>query len=583
MAANMNALAVFNEVDQFKTCEQCGLCSSACPITGREGYNIRRILKHVELELASDIANSPFPWMCTTCGRCESVCPNGVAILDIIRPLRAQTPPEFTPPEGPPPCVRACPGGIDIPGYLRLIAQGQPQAACDLIMEKVPFPGVLGRVCTHPCEEQCRRKDVNQPVSICALKRYAADQAGEPSPEVMQVAPDTGRKVAVVGSGPAGLSAAFFLRKKGHQVTVFEGRDQAGGMLRYGIPAYRLPEEVLDREIKRVLELGIELKTGQVLGRDFDLDSLKKDGFDAVFLALGLQKSRKIELEGADQDGVLWGLDFLSGVREGADIPVKERVLVIGGGNVAVDVALTAKRLGAKAVTMACLESRPEMPANPWEIEMALEEGVELLPSWGPKRVMADGGGVSGVELIRCTAVFDDQGAFAPQFDDKDLKTVEVDQVILAVGQAPDLAALAEANGELVQDNGLLATDESSRQTPVDGVFAGGDAAAGPGTVIGAIADGKRAASAIDRYLGGDGKIEPDWSERKEPPAYDGKRERGFADRVRVDHPVLPLAERQQGFAEVDLCLEQAQAIEEAGRCLQCDLEKMLVGALQGK
>ncbi len=576
MAANMNVPAIFKEVDQFRTCEQCGLCSSACPITGREGYNIRRILKHVELELTDEIANTPYAWMCTTCGRCESVCPNGIAILDIVRPLRALTAPQFTPPEGPPPCVRACPGGIDIPGYLRLIAQGKPQEACDLIMERVPLPGVLGRVCTHPCESECRRKDVNQAVSICALKRYAADQAGEPSPEVMQVAPDSGRKVAVVGSGPAGLSAAFFLRKKGHQVTIFEGREQAGGMLRYGIPAYRLPAEVLDREIGRILDLGIELKTSRRLGRDFDLDSLKKDGFDAVFLALGLQKSRRIDLPGADLEGVLWGLDFLTAVRGGQDVSLARRVVVIGGGNVAVDVALTARRLGAESVTMACLESEAEMPANPWEVEMAREEGVEILPSWGPARVLDSGGRVAGLELVRCTAVFDDQGRFAPSFDQSQTQSLEAEQIILAVGQASDLEGLAP---ELV-DRGLVKVEDDSTQTAQEGVFAGGDAASGPGTVIGAIAQGKRAAAEMDRFLGGDGKVEPDWSQRKEPADYDGKREPFFADQGRVEHPCLPLDQRGD-FAEVELCLEEAQARLEAGRCLQCDLERRLVSRIQ--
>ena len=388
-----------------------------------------------------------------------------------------------------------------MPGYVRLIAQGRPQEAYQLILESVPLPGVLGRVCTRPCELQCRRGEVNQPVSICALKRFAADKAGPPSQALFKVASDTGHKVAVIGSGPAGLTAAFFLRKKGHQVTVFEAKSKSGGMMRYGIPAYRLPEEVLDREIERILSLGIELQTNQQLGRDFDLPKLQQDGYEAIFLALGLPESRKINLEGADLPGVLWGLDFLSAVKEGRGAQIKERVLVIGGGNVAVDVALTARRLGAKEVTLACLENRHEMPANPWEIQMALEEGVKLMPSWGPRRILGENAHVTGFELVRCTAVFDAQGCFCPQFDEQIIHTDQIDQVILAVGQTADLSCLA---GECCcqADQSLIEADSQTQATSLPGVFAGGDMAVGPGTIIQAIASGKRAATNIDSTWG---------------------------------------------------------------------------------
>ena len=287
----------FKETSMLSACEQCGCCSSACPVTGIRDFNVRRIVRHVELDLIDEIANTPFPWYCTTCGRCETVCPNGIGILDIMRPLRAMTPLEFGPPaDAPPPCVGACPAGTDVPGYLRLIAEGKPEEACALILEKVPFPGILGRVCMHPCEQKCKRGDVNQPVSICSLKRYAADKSGDVFERAAKVKPDTGRKVAVVGSGPAGLTAAFYLRKQGHDVTVFEGKAKPGGMMRYGIPFYRLPEEVVDKEINQVLSTGIHLETEQILGRDFSLEGLKEKGFDAVFVALVLQQSRKIEV-----------------------------------------------------------------------------------------------------------------------------------------------------------------------------------------------------------------------------------------------------------------------------------------------
>ncbi|MCJ7595656.1 MAG: FAD-dependent oxidoreductase, partial [Desulfobacterales bacterium] len=333
----------FSDVRMFRTCEQCGCCSSACPVTGLNNFNVRRIVRHIELDLIEEVAETAQPWHCTTCGRCETVCPNGIAILDIIRPLRAMTPVELVPEERPP-CVAACPAGIDIPGYLRFIAQEKPMDAYKLILEQVPFPGILGRVCMHPCETQCRRGEVNQPIAICALKRYAADKANGLFETVSKVNENTGRQVAVIGAGPAGLTAAFYLRKKGHDVTVFEGRSKPGGMMRYGIPYYRLPEEILDKEINQFLSIGIKLETNRRLGKDFSLEKLKEDGFDAVFIATGLQESRKIDIEGAEMEDVFWGVDFLRGVSEGKDIHLKEKVLVVGGGNVAVDVALTALR-----------------------------------------------------------------------------------------------------------------------------------------------------------------------------------------------------------------------------------------------
>ncbi|RJR22727.1 MAG: 4Fe-4S dicluster domain-containing protein [Desulfobacteraceae bacterium] len=560
----------FGDVTMFRTCEQCGCCSSACPITGLKGFNVRRIVRHVELDLAKEISETPFPWYCTACGRCETVCPNGIAILDIMRPLRAMAPQEFVP-DTEAPCMAECPAGIDVPGYLRLIAEGKPREACLLILEKVPFPGVLGRVCTHPCETKCRRGEVNQPISICALKRYAADKAGAFSRGDFNIGKDTGLRVAVVGSGPAGLTAAFYLRKKGHQVTVFEEREKPGGMMRYGIPAYRLPVDVLEREISQILDLGIELKTNVRLGKDLGLDDLKT--FNAVFLAMGLPLSRRIKIEGQELPGVMWGLDFLRSVREGKNIELNSRVLVVGGGNVAVDVALTAVRLGAGDVTMACLERFDEMPANPWEIEMAREEGVKIMPSWGPGRILGENGMVSGVELIRCASVFDERGNFCPAFGDETI-TFPADQVILAIGQAADLTPLTGKDGVRVERN-LIIVDPETQETNLKGVFAGGDGAGGPGILVGAIAAGRRAAGSIDRYLGGDGRVDDPCAER-DSSGYDGKRDKGFADLTRTSVPHLSVNERIRGFSEVELCLAEDDAVREAKRCLQCDMERSL-------
>jgi NADPH-dependent glutamate synthase beta subunit-like oxidoreductase len=571
----------FNAIEMFRSCEQCGRCSSACPITGVNGFNIRRLIRHVELDLIEEIAASPMPWFCAVCGRCEDACPNGIKILDITRTLRAIGPEDRFPQQAP--CAQACPAGIDVPGYLRLIAQGKNAEAYQLIMEKAPFPGILGRVCPHPCETACKQGEINAPIAICAAKRFAADHAGDLTQWVAWAPPETGRRVAVVGAGPAGLTAAFYLRKKGHTVTVFEARSKPGGMLRYGIPRYRLPEDVLDKEINQLLAAGIELKTDCKLGVDFRIGGLREEGFEAIFLGVGAQLSRRIDLEGSDLEPVEWGVEFLTKVAEGRPPAVKEKVVVVGGGNVAVDVALTALRLGAKKVSLVCLEKREEMPANPWEIEQALDEGVEMLYSWGPRRVIGNDGKVAGIELVRCTSVFNETGNFCPYFDETKL-TIETDQVILAVGQDSETAfcrdfCFLDEQSELPVKKGLIAIDPETQQTEVRGVLAGGDAANGPGTVIQAIAAGRRAAASIDRYLGGNGISEGGKGEDGEKPEYDGKREHGFAELPRCEMPSLPVSERRTTFDEVERGCDEKQMAAEVRRCLQCDWEICLAVA----
>jgi len=567
----------FNAIEMFRFCEQCGRCSSACPITGVNGFNIRRMVRHVELDLIDEIAASPMPWFCAACGRCEDACPNGIKILDITRTLRAIGPEDRFPQQSP--CTQACPAGIDVPGYLRLVAQGRPDEAYKLILEKAPLPGVLGRVCPHPCETACKRGEINAPIAICSAKRFAADHKGDLERWIAAVPPDSGRRVAVVGAGPAGLTAAFYLRKKGHAVTVFEARSKPGGMLRYGIPRYRLPEDVLEKEIEQLLSTGIELRTDHKLGADFSVEQLREKGFEAVFLAVGAQLSRRIELEGSGLEGVHWGVEFLSQVAEGRPPAVQEKVVVIGGGNVAVDVALSALRLGAQKISLACLEKREEMPANPWEIEQAQAEGVEMLYAWGPSRVLGDDGKVAGLELVRCTSVFDENGNFCPYFDETKI-TIEADQIVLAIGQASETAfcrdfCFLEDQGGLPVQKGLIAIDFETQQTEMRGVFAGGDAANGPATVIQAIAAGRRAAVSIDRYLGGNGIIECGMgkAESGNKPEYDGKRERGFAELERVETPFLPFSERSARFAEIELGCEEQPMLAEVRRCLQCDWE----------
>ena len=568
-------MAVSNEQikEPIISCEQCGTCSSACPVTGVEGFNIRRIEHGVQLNMIGIIAKTGVQWVCTMCGRCEAVCPNGYEIMTTTRGLRKLTPPELMPIVAP--CKEACPAGIDVPLYIRLIAEGKASEAYAVIREKVPFPGILGRVCAHPCEEACKRGAVNEPISICALKRYAADKTPDLMPELAEKAAATGKKVAVIGSGPAGMTAAFYLKKKGHDVTVFEARPEAGGMMRYGIPFSRLPEAVLNKEIQDILDLGVELKTGTALGDDVTLEDLMAEGYDAVFMAVGAQISRKISLEGADHPDVLWGVEFLADVAEGKPVAVKDNVVVIGGGNVAVDVAMTAARLGAKHVAMASLESADEMPAFSWEIEEAVEEGIELIPSWGPHKIVVENGRVAKVELVQCTSVFDDSGAFCPMFGEA-RKVVDADQVILAIGQSTDLGFI-DPKGAVKVVGGMIGADFQTQATAMDGVYAGGDAATKapgtPGTIIQGIAAGRRAAAAIDKALGGNGDIEQRLWKGADDAAYSGRREPGFADLVRADEPKLPVEERLPGFAEVAQGFTDEQAVAEAKRCLLCDLE----------
>ena len=498
---------------------------------------------------------------CRFCAACVAVCPTGALADMAVEPATREA--DLVP------CKAACPARIDVPGYMRLIAQGHADQANAVIREKVPFPGVLGRVCLHPCESVCRRGQVDEPIAICALKRYAADGQKGLRQQKPRVACATGKAVAVIGAGPAGLTAAFYLRQQGHAVSLFESGNQAGGMLRWGIPAYRLPRAVLDNEIAEILDLGIDFRPHESLGRDFSLEQLKKDGFNAVFLSVGAGLDRRMALEDCHPPDTLWGAEFLRRVAEGEDVRLKDRVVVIGGGNVAVDAARTALRCGATDVKMACLEGRDEMPASPWEIEAARAEGIQILPSRGPGKIVRQDGQIIGMDLAACSGVFDDQGNFCPEFSDEK-ECIRVDQVILAVGQATDLSFLAD-NNPIRVEGGLIVVNEQTLETGMAGVYAGGDIAGGAGDVIHAVAAGRRAAESIDRALGGDGEIDEVLFERGDPGPYLG-RDEGFVSRRRVAMPELDVETRVNGFQEIALGYREDQAVREAKRCLQCDL-----------
>ncbi|MGB5749422.1 MAG: FAD-dependent oxidoreductase [Desulfobacterales bacterium] len=504
---------------------------------------------------------------CKFCTACVEVCPTGALADKAVYAVTREN--DIVP------CRAVCPAHIDVPGYLRMIAEGKADEANAIIREKVPFPGVLGRVCIHPCEEVCRRGEVNEPISICALKRYAADGENSLWKKESSVAPDTGKKVAVVGAGPAGLTAAFYLRKRGHTVFLLDAGSLAGGMMRYGIPEYRLPRKVLDREIQDILDLGVEFQPNQLLGKDLSLEELKTDGFDAVFLGVGAHQSHRIPLAGCNTNDMLWGVEFLRKVAEGEKVELKDKVVVIGGGNLAVDVAMTARRCGAGDVKLACLECLEEMPVSPWELEAARAEGIEVMTSRGPDKIISEDGHVTSMDLVECTCVFDDSGNFCPEFSEKK-ECILVDQVIMAVGQAADLSFIEET-GDIRIGKGLIVVNEKSLETGMPGVYAGGDAVKMPGSVIHAIAAGRRAAESIDRALEGSGEINEVLFPRPNPDPHLG-RDEGFADWTREKMPVLDAGVRINTFNEVATGFSAEQAVKEAKRCLQCDL-RLLIGS----
>lgn len=393
------------------------------------------------------------------------------------------------------PCTAACPIRTDIATYLDLMREERIDEAAAILLDVNPMPAVTGRVCPHFCEQHCNRRSFDEPISIRSIERFLGDHILAHSDRcIPESINDSGRAVAVVGSGPSGLSAAYFLRRLGHRVTVFDRMKKEGGMLRYAIPSFRLPKDIVDGVVAFLRALGIEFVLGKDIGRDKPASGLLED-FDAIYTAGGAWATPSIGLE--NEERTTTGLAFLTSVQEGEANAPGKKVLVIGGGNVAVDAAVTAKRLGAERVVIACLERGEEMPALDCEVHRALEEGVELLTSLGPSRILASGGEVIGAELIACTSVFDSEGHFVPCFDSTQKQTIECDAVILATGQRPD-GSLNESGFEAKENN----VDPDTQATRFRGVFAGGDAVTGPATVVEAIAAGHRAALGMSAFLG---------------------------------------------------------------------------------
>ena len=476
-------------------------------------------------------------------------------------------------------CQHACPAGIDVPNYVAAIASGKYEKAVDIIRERNPFPAVCGRICIHPCEFKCRRGELDEPVAIRSLKRFAADwyfehigRAEEPFPVKRE------QKVAVVGAGPSGLTCAYFLAKSGYKVTVFEAQPVAGGMLGITVPEFRLPREVIQEEVDYIESCGVEIRYDSPIDAYHTVDDLMREGYDAVFIAAGAQASKRIGVPGEEEglDGLHYGLEFLSQAKTDRKIAVEGKVVVIGGGNVAIDVARTALRVGAEDVQLFCLEPRDEMLAWEKEVREAVDEGIVINPSWGPRQIIHKDGRVAGIEFVKCISVFDEEGRFNPIFDDEFTQAVETHNIIVSIGQAPDMSFLTK-DGQLERALwGALVVDENTLSTNIPGIFAGGDFTTGPTYVIRAIASGRRAAIAIERYFQGEtGRIRI-IDEKTETVEDIGLAldEETTEEKPRIEIQLEKPEERVRDFREVEKGFTREEAHREAMRCLRCDLEK---------
>ena len=531
----------------LEKCNACGDCLEKCPV-----------------EVPSEFDQGTMPRKAIF-KRYPQAIPGGMAISKSERP----------------PCVLTCPAHVNCQGYVALIGDGRFAEAYELIRERNPFPSACGRICHHPCEGECNRKQLDGAVAVNLLKRFAADWVARKRAQGEDVAPPprgeidpTRPKVAVIGGGPAGLTTARDLALRGYPVTLFEAHERLGGTMLLGVPSYRLPDEMIERDIADVVASGFDVKTRAALGRDFTLDGLKQQGYQAAFVSVGCTRPATLakstdgsDMKGTDLEGVLLGLDFLRDVALGRGPTLSGKVVVIGGGNVAIDVAMTARRQGADEVEVVSLERREEMPAYEWEIADAVEEGIRLNPAWGPQEIVGQGGKATGVRLQRCTRVFDESGRFAPQFDGE-LSQADADWVIIAIGQRSDFSFLEDDSPLWDPSKRFIRADPLTLQSNADWVFAGGDMVTGPKSVVEAVAHGHEAAESIDRFLRGEdlaaGRAEPE-------PTPAGMPERSFPLRPRAVPSRTPADERT-GYEEIEATLDEEAAVAEAGRCLACGI-----------
>ena len=460
------------------------------------------------------------------------------------------------------PCAKKCPAGTDIPAYMEQLRKGNLDGAARIIMKYNPMPMITGRVCAHWCHGGCNRRQYDERVAIGGVERFVGDHILDQSGLFYTPpATGTGKSVAIVGSGPSGLAAAYYLRQAGNEVTIYDGKKEAGGMLMYTIPSYRLPKEIVRRFITALAGMGIKFVLETTVGKDMDPEDLAGK-YDAVYYATGAWKRPLLGLAG--EDLTIFSLDFLMEVNRWMEGKIGSDVLVAGGGDVAVDVAITAKRLGAKKVTLVCLEAEGEMPASDEEIALAKEEGITIMNSWGLVRVMEEGGKVAGMKLKRCVTVYDEQGAFNPQYDESEMETVKAANILMAVGQLADLSFLSEKYRIELDRKGLIEVSEETGMTSREGVFAGGDVTTGPASVVHAVAAGRTAARGMSAYLG--------------ITLPEGGREGGkftTFDLSGIEEPKMAREKvRVSGERALDkedaLGLKAAEALGEAKRCMDC-------------
>ncbi len=460
-----------------------------------------------------------------------------------------------------PPCVVACPAHVDARRYVSLCAEGRFTEALAVVLETNPLPAVCGRACMHPCEDECRRAKIDDPIAICMLKRAAADfgEYPERKPEAIR-----DERVAVVGSGPAGLTAAYDLGLLGYRVTIFEQHPELGGVLRYGIPPYRIPTEVLERDVDHILSVGIESVTGTRVGTDIPLEKVEAD-FDAIVVAPGLQLSRSLPIPGIDLPGIVGAMPFLAAVNAGEKVALGKRVLVIGGGNVAIDAARSALRLGADEVRLVCLEQRDSMPANSWEIEEAEEEGVEIIAGWGPREVLGQEA-PTGLRVVKCLSVFDENKRFNPAFDEELSLEIPADTIIVAIGQGSDLTGLDAIKNERGQLHAAPEPRENAAR-----IFTAGDAVYGPKRIIDAIAAGHRVAASVHAELSGESERLRELDREMIPVGEMPEEEkRKLGTKPRYESPKVCALDRAECFDEYEQGFDRATAQREAQRCLSC-------------